>query len=104
MESNAPFYVNTIVRAGHYINIEGLLPYSPKRTITMVLDEATSTGPIAELYLTTAVPDGSQTGGDAYVAASFDIASPWANPTVSAVKVHVNNTNNTYYDTVTFTK
>ena len=104
MESNAPFYVNTIVRAGHYINIEGLLPYSPKRTITMVLDEATSTGPIAELYLTTAVPDGSQTGGDAYVAASFDIASLWANPTVSAVKVHVNNTNNTYYDTVTFTK
>jgi|GEM_PF-5698654 lipoprotein len=104
VECNAPIYVNTMVRSGHYINIEGLLPYSPKRTITLVLDEGTAAGPVAELYLTTAIPEGQQTGGDAYVAASFDINSLWANPSVSAVKVHVNNSNNSYYDTVTFTK
>lgn len=80
-------------RTGSYVNFYLRLTYSTEpRVFALVLDPATAESEIPEFYLVHIMSEPTDYHDRAYFA-SFDIGEIWARDGVSAVKIHVANTN-----------
>ena len=80
-----------ISRTGNYINLEAVLQYYSQREFTIFADESTLDTAMPELYVST-VEKGDAQGVKGRTMASFDISPIWRDPSITGVKVHINNT------------
>lgn len=101
--ANAPIYLSTLYRTGHYLNLYCSMPALSGRKYFLMADESTLDSDTASLYLSTRVKE-SIPSYNATQVASIDISPVWDRPGVRAVAVRVNNTNNPYRTIFTFTK
>lgn len=81
----------SINRTGNYINLEIYMPYFADREFSIIADESTLSTDTPELYISTK-EKGQGSGTTAVQMASFEITDVWRNPSVTGVKIHVNNT------------
>lgn len=101
--ANAPIYLNTIYRTGHYVNVTASMPALAGRTYSLVADESTLNGPDVEAYLTSATEEDKPMFNENQTL-SVDISPVWDLEQTKSLTIHVNNTNNKYLTSVTFTK
>lgn len=102
-ERNAPIYVYTMYRSGHYINLYCSMTDDAKRVFTLSADESTIGTDTPHLYVSSVTATDPVAHERNYMV-SMDMATVWNDPSVKVVKVHINNTNNIYNTTFTFNK
>lgn len=96
-------FLITLYRTGHYLNFTANMPALPSRKYTLRADGSTLDMDTVRLYLSTYVPEESPAYNTKQVG-SVDISPVWDKPTVKAVTVHVDNSNNPYNKQFTFIK
>lgn len=89
-----PIAVTSLWRSGRYINMIAQIPFTEKRSFNMYFDPASLQTPTAVLYITTMSTLGDAPGYMTRTAASFDISEIWDRPDITAVEVHVDNSEN----------
>lgn len=101
---NEPVAVTTLYRSGSYINLIAQIDNSENRSFYIAPDAATLSSSQPEIYIYT-----KSTAGDAAIykrrtVASFSIADIWSRPDVTAVTVHIANSENPYKTSFKFNK
>lgn len=101
--ANAPIYLNTIYRTGHYINVTASMPALTGRSYTLAADETTLGTSNVEAYLTTSTEEEKPMFNENQTL-SIDISPVWEMAQTKNLTIHINNINNKYLTSVTFSK